>query len=193
MATLPVRLSICEENRPPSQSSLLKDPATLIKTSLKHVLVEIVNELPDVDWRAPVLVLNDQHICFLTRLEKSIRLSQGRASSQYTGCIAEDVAHALRLVLKISIVALDDAEGVNPEVLESQRSSDLDCMTEGRGQFIHLYTGKMLVDVFPVSAEMRWRSPWVRQSQVLERFSCLGFMQLDKVVLVLWHEDQPRG
>lgn len=47
LATLPIRLLLCEIDRAPSQSTLLEDPAALVHESLNDFELEVIDILAD--------------------------------------------------------------------------------------------------------------------------------------------------
>lgn len=76
--------------------------------AVQNVLLEIVHELADIDGRQRVFAKSEIPP-LLTRLQKPVMLSSSRARCQYTIGLAEYILHTLRLVIKVPVRALDDA------------------------------------------------------------------------------------
>ena len=95
-------------------------------------------------------------------LEESIGLSSRTTRSKYTIGGAKDAFHMLRLTLEVAIWSLNDTDGVNPEILDTQFPCCDYRVPEIPSKICNIDTVLMLVDVITECAKKGLLvSPWV--------------------------------
>lgn len=133
-SALKVRLVLREEHRPPRQRPLLEDPTPLVQRALQDVAAEVVDGLAYVE------VLNTMSegevLSLQPVLEKPVVLARGPAGGQDAIRTAEHVLHVLGLLAKVTVVSLDNADRVDPEIANSESSCRVHGILEGGRQLI---------------------------------------------------------
>lgn len=115
---------------------------------------------------------------FLAGVEEAVSLALGRACGENTIGLAEHVFHSVGLLGEVPIGALDDTDGVNPEILDPKLPGDGDCILECCWQVTELDVEFECLDIIHEGAEM-WRpSPRMRERQVPHVVARLCFVQL---------------
>ena len=104
------------------------------------MFAEIVHHLTDVQRRLP-LQLDDAAAPLRSKsrlvgpvLQEPVRLARRPARRHDAVRPAEDVLHARDLLFEVTFGALDDADGVDPEVTDAERAGGADCVEEGGGK-----------------------------------------------------------
>lgn len=165
VAAFEVGLPAGEIDRPPRQRPLLEDPPPLVKIAPPDVPVKIVHILAHVNlW--PVVLPDDEIPAILPRVEKPVRLPGSTARREDAVGPAEDVLHAPRLALEVPVVPLDDAQRVDPYVLDAQGPRGRDRVLERPGQPVGVYALLVLVDVCRKGTKVRRIAPRVGQREV---------------------------
>lgn len=100
--------------------------------------------------------------------EAADRAVVGVGCDEVNGAECVDAAHASRLDFPIRFVALDDAEAVNPDVLEVQAASGDDAVLEGLGQRFEWYELLHLSDVGVCGDEKLVLAPAVGDCRVAD-------------------------
>lgn len=129
--------------------------------------------------------------------QEAVVLSAGTARGKHAVCGAEHVFHALCFPVKVTAIPLDNADGVDPEVLESKLVCHHDSVLECRRQLMEVNIVPVCLEVFQGRAEMRSFAPWVRQGHIIQLIHGLSLVEIDAdgsvVGLLLGIEtDEPR-
>lgn len=110
----PVNLLMREVDCSAGQYPFLENPSSLVEVPFQDMMVEVVHEFTNIERGSPGIWLKTDVFTCGTALQEPVILPSCRSRRQYTVSPTENVFHTLRLMVKIALGSLDDADRVDP-------------------------------------------------------------------------------
>ena len=130
LTALEVCLVLREVDGPSCQRALLQHPTSLVQRPLDDIFTEVIDSLADEEGLF-VVSLNSDILTLRPRVKEAIALIARSACSEYTIRSTKDCLHVLRLVVKVSVFTLDDAERIYPQIADANFPRAVDSVMKG--------------------------------------------------------------
>ena len=112
-STLEVCLVFSEVDSASRKCTLLQNPSALVQGAFNDVFAEVVDRFAHVE-RLFAVPLEHYIVTLWARFQESISLTVGSAGGNDAHCSTIHIFHLLGFHIEVSVLALKDAEGVDP-------------------------------------------------------------------------------
>lgn len=158
-------MALGKVDNPPREQPLLQHPRPLQQRPLIHILVKVT-------WTSRRILLFLLHHRCVSWAEKAISPATGRAGSNGAEGGGKDILHLTSLGLEVTFWTLDDADGVDPEVLLPQQPRNPDRILKRLGQFIKVKPAQPPLNILRrgtilLGLVFRGRAPTVRENHII--------------------------
>jgi hypothetical protein len=161
---------------------LLKHPGPLVEVAAENVVIEPVNVLAHIQRRSRLLDLHRDILALLPRSQEPLGVVMGPTSGKDAVRSAKHGLHLLGLGLEIAVRALDNANGVDPQVALAEGARGAHGVAERGGQRLEGDAGLVLLESCREGHEVVACSPGVREGDVLGFVGGAGLPEPDRGV-----------
>lgn len=132
----------------------MQDPASLVELALVDIAVKVIDGLTHAVNLVFAGSLHHDTLSLRPRPEEPVAGSLGTTGGDSTVRRAEDALHEFGLGLPVVFVILDDAEGINPEEMQTKAAGDVNGIPESLWKERDIDGLGELLDVRFVRAEL---------------------------------------
>lgn len=129
-STLEVCLVFSEVDSASRKCTLLQNPSALVQRAFNDIFAEVVDRFAHVEW---LFAMSLEHyiVTLWARFQEPISLTVGSAGGNDAHCSTVYIFHVLGFHVKVTILALKDAEGVDPQVAHAELTGTSYSIFEG--------------------------------------------------------------